>query len=159
MTLTRAPLSCFRPSRRMRVGAARKSPPRRRRHGSSTGATTPASVTQKRLEVSDGTATFLIDAPLEKIKGRSTKVRGSLDFDPQNLMASKGQIDFDLDDLRTETFTDVEKNKAQTGHSQELARDRRGRGREAAGREPVGTLHDQVRRAGQPSRRSPAERR
>jgi polyisoprenoid-binding protein YceI len=80
-------------------------------------AVTPASMTQKRLQVSEGTATFLIDAPLEKIKGRSTKVRGSLDLDPMNLVMSKGQIEVDLDDLRTETFTDDEKNKAQTGHS------------------------------------------
>jgi len=72
---------------------------------------------QKRLEVAEGTATFLIDAPLEKIKGRSAKVRGNLDIDPQNLKASKGQIELDLDDLRTETFTDDGKNKAQTGHA------------------------------------------
>ena len=76
-----------------------------------------ATAGQKRLEVSEGTATFLIDAPLEKIKGRSAKVRGNLDIDPKNLKASKGQIELDLDDLRTETFTDDGKNKAQTGHA------------------------------------------
>jgi polyisoprenoid-binding protein YceI len=88
-------------------GAARTAP-------SAAGA---ASAGQKRLEVSNGTATFLIDAPLEKIKGRSTKVRGNLDIDPQNLKASKGQIELDLDDLKTETFADDGKNKAQTEHS------------------------------------------
>jgi polyisoprenoid-binding protein YceI len=76
-----------------------------------------ASAGQKRLNITAGTATFLIDAPLEKIKGRSTKLRGSLDIDPQNIKASRGQIEVDLDDLKTETFDDEEKNKAQTGHS------------------------------------------
>jgi polyisoprenoid-binding protein YceI len=77
-----------------------------------------ATAGQKRLTIANGTATFLIDAPLEKIKGRSGKVRGSLDIDPQNLKASKGLIEVDLDDLKTETFDDAEKNKAQTEHSQ-----------------------------------------
>jgi polyisoprenoid-binding protein YceI len=72
---------------------------------------------QSRLQFSSGTATFLIDAPLEKIKGRSTKVRGNLDVDPANLKASKGTVEIDLDDLKTETFEDADKNKAQTGHS------------------------------------------
>jgi len=80
-------------------------------------AASAASAGQKRFEIANGTATFLIDAPLEKIKGRSTKLRGTLDIDPTNLKASKGQVDVDLDDLRTETFQDDEKNKAQTGHS------------------------------------------
>jgi polyisoprenoid-binding protein YceI len=78
---------------------------------------TAASAGQKRLQIAEGTATFLIDAPLEKIKGRSTKMRGTLDIDPQNLKASKGQIEVDLDDLKTETFADDGKNKAQTEHS------------------------------------------
>jgi polyisoprenoid-binding protein YceI len=76
-----------------------------------------ASAGQKRFNITAGTATFLIDAPLEKIKGRSTKLRGSLDIDPQNIKASRGQIEVDLDDLKTETFDDEEKNKSQTGHS------------------------------------------
>jgi polyisoprenoid-binding protein YceI len=76
-----------------------------------------ASGAQKRLTISAGSATFLIDAPLEKIKGRSGKVRGSLDIDPQNLKGSKGQIEVDLDDLQTETFDDAEKNKSQTEHT------------------------------------------
>jgi polyisoprenoid-binding protein YceI len=80
-------------------------------------AASPMAAVGKRFAVANGTATFLIDAPLEKIKGRSTKLRGSLDIDPANLKASKGQIDVDLDDLKTETFQDDEKNKAQTGHS------------------------------------------
>jgi len=78
----------------------------------------PATAGQKRLNVTAGTATFLIDAPLEKIKGRSTKVRGSLDIDPQNLKTSKGQIEVDLDDLATETFDNADENKSQTEHTQ-----------------------------------------
>jgi len=72
---------------------------------------------QRRFAVASGSATFLIDAPLEKIKGRSTRVRGHLNIDPRNLKATTGQIEFDLDDLKTETFEDDAKNKAQTGHS------------------------------------------
>jgi polyisoprenoid-binding protein YceI len=76
-----------------------------------------ATAGQKRLTISAGSATFVIDAPLEKIKGRSGKVKGSLDIDPQNLKGSKGQIEVDLDDLETETFDDAEKNKSQTEHT------------------------------------------
>jgi hypothetical protein len=72
---------------------------------------------QRRFEIANGTATFLIDAPLEKIKGRSTKVRGNLDLDPADLKTGKGQIEFDLDDLKTETFGDAEKDSSQTGHA------------------------------------------
>ncbi|HMI86787.1 MAG TPA: YceI family protein [Polyangiaceae bacterium] len=76
-----------------------------------------AAAGQKRFEVASGTATFLIDAPLEKIKGRSTKVRGNLDVDPANLKTGKGRIEVDLDDLKTETFGDGDKDTSQTGHA------------------------------------------
>jgi polyisoprenoid-binding protein YceI len=72
---------------------------------------------QRRFEVAAGTASFLIDAPLEKIKGRSTKVRGNLEVDPADIKTGKGQIELDLDDLKTETFGDAEKDTAQTGHA------------------------------------------
>jgi polyisoprenoid-binding protein YceI len=72
---------------------------------------------QRRFEVASGTATFLIDAPLEKIKGRSSKIRGTLDVDPANLKTGKGQIEVDLQDLKTETFGDAEKDTSQTGHA------------------------------------------
>src|SRR2546430_17348079 len=55
---------------------------------------------QRRFVAASGTATFLIDAPLEKIKGRSTQVRGYLNLDPRNLKATTGQIELDLDDLK-----------------------------------------------------------
>ena len=76
-----------------------------------------AAAGQHRFEVAAGTASFLIDAPLEKIKGRSTKVRGNLDVDPADLKTGKGQIELDLDDLKTETFGDAEKDTSQTGHA------------------------------------------
>ncbi|HMJ53961.1 MAG TPA: YceI family protein [Polyangiaceae bacterium] len=91
--------------------AARSAPPT---------ATAPAatpSAGQRRFELASGTATFLIDAPLEKIKGRATKVRGNLDVDPSDLKTGKGQIEIDLDDLHTETFGDAEKDTSQTGHA------------------------------------------
>jgi len=72
---------------------------------------------QRPFVIVSGTATFLIDAPLEKIKGRSAQVRGYLNIDPRDLKATRGQIEFDLDDLKTETFQDDAKNKAQTGHA------------------------------------------
>lgn len=64
-----------------------------------------------------GVASFLIDAPLEKIKGRSTRYRGSLTLDPKDLEATRGQIDLDLGELKTETFDDAGKNAKQTDHA------------------------------------------
>jgi polyisoprenoid-binding protein YceI len=94
--------------------AVRTAPP-----SAASAATASAAVAagQRRFELTGGTATFLIDAPLEKIKGRSTKVRGNLDVDPADLKSGKGQIEFDLDDLKTETFGDADKDGAQTGHA------------------------------------------
>jgi polyisoprenoid-binding protein YceI len=92
--------------------AARSAPP-----PAASVAAAPAAAGQRRFELGSGTATFLIDAPLEKIKGRSTKVRGNLDVDLSDLKTGKGQIDVDLDDLKTETFGDADKDTTQTGHA------------------------------------------
>ena len=82
-------------------------------------AATPAAATSKAFVVADeGSATFLIDAPLEKIKGTATKFRGNLQVDPAKLSATKGQIDVDLKTLKTSTFDDAEKNAKQTEHAQ-----------------------------------------
>lgn len=91
--------------------AARTSPP------SASAAAAALTASQRRFEIGSGTATFLIDAPLEKIKGRSAKVRGNLDVDPTDLKTGKGQIEVDLDDLKTETFGDADKDTTQTGHA------------------------------------------
>lgn len=74
--------------------------------------------TEARFRVAEtGTATFLIDAPLEKIKGRWTKFRGAISLDPSDLSKSHGQVDLDLDDLKTETFGDKDKDSTQTEHA------------------------------------------
>ena len=78
----------------------------------------PAAAGSENLRVAEvGVATFLIDAPLEKIKGRWTKFRGTISVDPVDLTKSKGEIDLDLTDLKTETFSDPSKDKAQTEHA------------------------------------------
>jgi polyisoprenoid-binding protein YceI len=77
----------------------------------------PLAPGQRRYEIATGKASFLIDAPLEKIKGKTTKVRGYLDFDPADLKTGKGQIEVDLADLKTETFGDPGKDGSQTDHA------------------------------------------
>lgn len=81
-------------------------------------ASAPVAGGAARFRVADtGTATLLIDAPLEKIKGRWTKFRGAIDFDVTDLSKSHGEVDLDLDDLRTETFGDKDKDSTQTEHA------------------------------------------
>ena len=94
-----------------------KPDPREARVAPNPSAAASASSGQQQFVAFSGTATFLIDAPLEKIKGRSIEARGHLNVDPRDLKSTRGQIEFDLDDLKTETFQDDAKNKAQTGHA------------------------------------------
>jgi len=78
----------------------------------------PASATAASFAIADeGSATFLIDAPLEKIKGRATRFRGSLTMNPEQLGEARGQVDVDLATLETNTFDDEAKNAKQTEHS------------------------------------------
>lgn len=63
-----------------------------------------------------GTATFLIDAPLEQIRGKAHGFRGTLTFDPQRLGETRGQVEVDLTTLETHTFEDAAKNAKQTEH-------------------------------------------
>jgi hypothetical protein len=65
----------------------------------------------------DNRATFLIDAPLEKIKGKSTHLRGEIEVLPSDLQKTHGQLDLDLGELKTETFGDKDKDAAQTEHA------------------------------------------
>jgi polyisoprenoid-binding protein YceI len=67
--------------------------------------------------VEKGMASFLIDAPLEKIKGHASKLRGEITLDPSDLKTTRGQVDIDLMDSVTETFDDAGKNSTQTGHA------------------------------------------
>jgi len=81
-------------------------------------ASQPASAGALRFAVAEkGTANFLIDAPLEKIKGHSGKLRGEVTVDSADLMTTRGEVDVDLMDLVTETFDDASKNSTQTGHA------------------------------------------
>ena len=66
---------------------------------------------------SRGLAGFLIDAPLEKIKGHADALRGEIVLDAEALAASSGEVDVDLDSLVTDTFGDPAKDTAQTGHA------------------------------------------
>jgi YceI-like domain len=78
----------------------------------------PASPAASKFTVAEkGTASFLIDAPLEKIKGRSGRLRGEINVDPSDLTATRGEVDVDLMDLATETFDDKSQNASQTGHA------------------------------------------
>lgn len=78
----------------------------------------PAAPSALKLVVSDaGSGAFLIDAPLEKIKGKATRARGELTVDPANLGASRGRVELDLATLSTFTFGDAEKDGKQTEHA------------------------------------------
>jgi polyisoprenoid-binding protein YceI len=66
---------------------------------------------------SAGTATFLIDAPLEKIKGRWNRFGGRLNIDFSDLNATRGEVTMDLSTLKTTTFGNPGKDGRQTGHA------------------------------------------
>ena len=70
-----------------------------------------------RFAVMMGKGTFLIDAPLEKIKGMSDEVRGNVDVDVKDLSKSRGQIMVRVSTLKTSTFGDADKDTAQTEHA------------------------------------------
>ncbi|HEU4404748.1 MAG TPA: YceI family protein [Polyangiaceae bacterium] len=71
----------------------------------------------KRLEVRRGRGSFLIDAPLEKIKGASEEAKGWIELDAADLTRSKGELALRLTALRTTTFGDEKKDAAQSGHA------------------------------------------
>jgi len=61
-------------------------------------------------------ALFVINAPLEKIKGRTGGVEGTIDLDSMFLNQSKGSFTVDLDTFATNTFGDESKDTSQTEH-------------------------------------------
>lgn len=63
------------------------------------------------------TASFLIDAPLEKIKGSSNQARGTFRLDPNDITKLTGEVDVNLAALKTSTFEDEGKNAKQTEHA------------------------------------------
>jgi polyisoprenoid-binding protein YceI len=77
----------------------------------------PLAAGATRFEVMTGKGSFLIDAPLEKIKGTSDEVRGYVDVNPKDLSKTLGAIGVRLSTLRTSTFDDADKNTAQTEHA------------------------------------------
>jgi polyisoprenoid-binding protein YceI len=77
----------------------------------------PPAAGAKRYAVLMGKGTFLIDAPLEKIKGMTDEVRGHLDVNPTDLGKSTGEIMVRLSTLKTSTFDSADKNVAQTEHA------------------------------------------
>lgn len=64
-----------------------------------------------------GRGSFLIDAPLEKIKGRSDEAAGHLDVDTKDVGKSRGVIMVRLSTLKTNTFGEMDKDAAQTEHA------------------------------------------
>lgn len=88
---------------------------------------TPAPVAASSKPVASGKKRFvidavgkvdvLIDAPLEKFKGQTTKLSGVFDVDPSDLKASTGEVVADLDVFETHTFGDPDKDESQTEHA------------------------------------------
>jgi len=89
----------------------RKAPPA----ASSRAPSTPQAKTFAIVET--GKASFVINAPLEKIRGVATGFRGELSIDAEKLFRSRGEIDVDLATLTTDTFDDQSKNVRQTEHA------------------------------------------
>lgn len=68
------------------------------------------------LSVKSGSMTFLMDAPLEDIKGKTDAFSGKITVDEKNLATVTGAIDIDVTKIVTHTFDDEGKNKAQNEH-------------------------------------------
>jgi polyisoprenoid-binding protein YceI len=70
-----------------------------------------------RFVVVAGKGSFLIDAPLEKIKGMTDETRGYVDVNPKELAKSRGELMVRVSTLKTSTFGDMDKDAAQTEHA------------------------------------------
>jgi len=83
-------------------------------------AATPATAAAPKgveLKVGKGKSTFLIDAPLEKIKGQAEDVKGAITLAPEDLGKTRGEVSFKLSTLKTTTFGDSGKDSSQTDHA------------------------------------------
>jgi polyisoprenoid-binding protein YceI len=69
------------------------------------------------LPVRQGKATFLIDAPLEKIRGEVSEARGEVRLDAADLGQTRGEVSFRVTTLRTLTFGEAGKDESQTDHA------------------------------------------
>jgi polyisoprenoid-binding protein YceI len=63
---------------------------------------------------SGGRATFLIDAPLEKIRGNWSRFGGKLLVDTSDLNRTRGEVTMDLSTLKTTTFGNPKRDGKQT---------------------------------------------
>jgi polyisoprenoid-binding protein YceI len=69
------------------------------------------------LKASRGKMTFLIDAPLEKIKGQAEDVQGTISLDPSDLSKTRGELGFKMATLTTTTFGKAKDDAAQSEHA------------------------------------------
>lgn len=81
------------------------------------GGDVPVPAGDTRFVFETGKGSFLIDAPLEKIKGTSDELAGYLDVDAKELAKSGGTVKVRLSTLKTSTFGDMDKDVAQTEHA------------------------------------------
>jgi polyisoprenoid-binding protein YceI len=86
----------------------------------------------------NGRMSFLIDAPLEKIKGSWSRTGGQFKVNPEKLEQTRGEVTMDLSTLKISTFTDASQNESQGRHAlnwmeigDEVAADTRARFRTA----------------------------
>jgi polyisoprenoid-binding protein YceI len=79
--------------------------------------TASASPTMPTLAARSVKATFLIDAPLEKIKGVAEEGEGNVSIVPNDLAKTTGMIKIKLSSLKTQTFGDKGKDESQTEHA------------------------------------------
>jgi len=70
----------------------------------------------KVLTVNSGNMDFLMDAPVEKIKGKTGALSGNLTIDGEDLKTVKGELVIDISKIVTYTFEDAGKNKSQNEH-------------------------------------------
>lgn len=56
---------------------------------------------QARTMAVTGSASFVSDAPLETIRGRSSRVSGSVNFDPSNLSSASGTVQIPVSSINT----------------------------------------------------------
>lgn len=68
------------------------------------------------LTVKSGHMDFLMDAPIEKIKGKTEALSGNIHFEGEDYKTAKGTLKMDLSKIVTYTFEDDGKNTTQTAH-------------------------------------------
>lgn len=76
----------------------------------------PTLVYAKDLTIKKGSMDFVMDAPLEKIKGGTPSLSGKISVDEADLKTVKGHFDIDVTSIKLNTFDDAEKNTTQTEH-------------------------------------------